>query len=150
MHVERFADLGADAAEGVERAQRVLQHEGEAATADAAPLALREAPEVDVAPAEALGLDGRAGTGDAEQGPGRHALARTGLADDRDALPGADVERDAAHGVDVAGAPGEGDGQVADAEHRRLPGALSGTAAAVAGATTGGASVSVMRDLPGG
>src|SRR5690606_38986062 len=117
---EGVGDLAADGTQGVERDERVLRDEPDGAAAQPA-----QAPAGHTE--HGLPRHGQRGGGDrgavareAEDAARGHALARAGLADDRDALARRDLE---AHAVDDA-APAEADRQVLHAKDRPAHAAL--------------------------
>ncbi len=74
MDAEGVADLAADGAERVERGERVLQHEADAGSADASPLARPRVAEVAAADLEDVRADVGARAGEPEEAPRGHAL----------------------------------------------------------------------------
>ena len=118
VDAEDLRHLGADPRRRVERGRRVLGDETDLAAPDRPQVALGEAEKV---PAVEQDLARRAprGTGEgADDCVGERALPGARLPHHRDGGPGGHVEGDGADRVDVPGAAGIGDGQVADRERR--------------------------------
>ena len=86
VEAQRVVDLAADRAQRVERDERVLQDEADVAAADAAPLAFAGTPSSRPPMRSVLDSAREPRPGQAEQRARGDALARAGLADDRDAL----------------------------------------------------------------
>ena len=96
---DRLDDLAPDAVLRVQARQRVLEHHRDLGAAHAAH---RLGPETEQVGAVEAHLAGDRGVGEESQdGLRGDGLARAGLADDAHRLAGSDVERDAAHGLDV-------------------------------------------------
>ncbi len=108
-------DLAADAHRRVERRHRILEHRAEMLTPDPAVQLGRAAEHV--VPADqhpARHLRARIGGDQPEQRQAQHALARPGLPDQPENLPGADPQADAAQRVNVPPAAPEGHLELVD------------------------------------
>ena len=95
---QRLGDLAADRAQRVERDQRVLQDEADLARRGCR-ASRRSARPSSRVPSQLQPVGARRASAspvEPDQGAGGDALARAGLADDRQALPGLERERDAA------------------------------------------------------
>ena len=114
MRPHDLGDLLADGAQRVERTQGVLQDEPDVTAAELAPAGFGQRTHVAAVDPELGRGDLRPRTGQADQRPGGHGLARAGLTDQRDRLAGLDRQVDAADGVHLAAASLEPDLQVAD------------------------------------
>jgi hypothetical protein len=115
MELERLGDLSADWPQRIKRDKRVLEDESDLASSDALPFPAPKATHITAEQIETGGLDVSAVTGETKDGPGRDALARSGLADQSKALTGAHGKRDALDHL-MAGRP-KRHMQVVDSEH---------------------------------
>ncbi len=122
VHLERLAQLLADAQGRVERCCRVLRHVGDEASAHGAATGAREREDVDVANADAAARDLGAAPRVAEQRKADGRLARAGFAHEAEHLAGCDRERDLVDDVDLGVA--QDDAQALDRDGR-LAGAHS-------------------------
>ena len=126
VHLERLAQLGADAQRGVERRGRILRDVRDEVAAHAAPRGAGEGEDVDVADADAAGGDRRAAPRVAEQGQADRRLAGARLADEPEHLARRDRERHLVDDVDLGVAQDDaqaldGDGRLRSAHSAALP-----------------------------
>ena len=117
MGLQRFGDLLADGHDRIERIFRVLQHHGDAATAQGAALTSRHIKKIDAIELKFPGSDLRMERRESHDGATGLGFARAGFANNTETLA-AKLEADTAHGLDCACARREGDAQVFNSEKR--------------------------------
>ena len=119
VRAQRLDDLVAHGVDRVEGGHRLLEDDRDVVAADLAHLRLRHPDEL--AAAELRGPGGPpVGREQADERHRRLRLARTGLADDREDLAGADVVADVLRGGEPFAAHPEADPEVAHREHGRI------------------------------
>ena len=110
---QALGELPADGVDGVERGRRLLEDHRRAGSAQRAALLGLEREHVGAGQHDGAPRHRRLRQ-QPEDRARRHGLAAARLADDREHLAGAHVERDVAHGEHVAAVGREGDVEVAD------------------------------------
>ena len=114
---QRFDQKAADREARIERDERVLCDVGDLAAAHVAPLRFRQRGHVVPVELDTAGADDTAVREHPENGTGRHRLAASGLAHERDRFAGPDGERDVVeHDERLAGRGGERDRETLDDE----------------------------------
>ena len=117
MQVDGLGHLQADAQRRIERRHRLLKNHGDAIAADGADFGIVELEQVATLEQHLAGLDpARRRRDQAHDGQGRHALARSRLADDGDGLAFGNVEGDLIDRGQAAALAVEARGQVAHLE----------------------------------
>ena len=118
-----LADFGADGLERIERNQGVLQNKADMAAAHAAPLARREAHEIDLSQEHSAGVDAGIVAGKAHEGSCGRGFPRTRFPDDGDALAGIQREGQIIDCDDLVAGSGKADAQIFNSQkpHHALP-----------------------------
>ena len=119
MQPVRLGDLPADAVVRVERGERILEHQRDLVATDLAQLVGRQLRQLATAQ-QHLALDVGVGRQQTHHGRRADALARAGLADDRQRLTRRDSEVDAVDGRHQPAFRPEGDVKIVDFENRSL------------------------------
>ena len=116
MHAHGLGQLIADAVEGVQARQRVLEDHRHRGPAHLAHLVLIECEQVGAVEDDAPGYIGEVAVEQSHDRLGGDALARPRLPDDGEGAPLGDGERRAGDGLDDSVLGGEGDDEVVDLE----------------------------------